>query len=64
VVIDRDSKRPEVMRLGDGGYLTVSTDDAGCVCSDVLRVRFRQAPGDRPSLIVDDLDDPSIFVEV
>ena len=64
VVIDRDSKRPEVLRLGETGYLAVATDRSGGVPSEVLRVRFRLAPGETPSLIVDDLDDPAVLVQI
>lgn len=63
VVIDRDSKRPEVYRLAGGAYVAVAADRDGWVTAETMRLRFRRAPG-RTALVVADLDDPDSQTEI
>lgn len=63
VIIDRDSKRPEVYRLAGKGYVAVAADRDGWVTAETLRLRFRRADG-RTALVVADLDDPESQVEI
>jgi Uma2 family endonuclease len=64
IVIDRDSKRPEVFRLAGSQYLAVAPDREGWVVSEVLRLRFRQVPGATPRLAAEDLDDPATRADI
>lgn len=62
VVIDRDSKKPEVYRLAGKQYLAVAPDREGWARSEVLGVRFGLAEG--PRLTVEDSTDSSTRVEI
>jgi Uma2 family endonuclease len=63
LVIDRDTKKPEVFRLAGGRYLAVSTDRDGWIHSEVLSVRMRRSPSG-PRLEIEDIDDPSARTEI
>jgi Uma2 family endonuclease len=63
VIVDRDTKRPEVYRLAGSSYVAVSGDRDGWVTAETLRLRFRRTP-DRAALLVADLDDPASEVEI
>lgn len=63
VLIDRDTKRPEVYRLAGSSYVSVSADREGWVTAETLRLRLRQLPG-TTSLIALDLDDPETRTEI
>jgi Uma2 family endonuclease len=62
VIIDRDSKRPEVFRLAGSQYLAVAPDREGWVPSECLGVRFRADEGQR--LLVEDVQDPSLRTQI
>ena len=62
VVIDRDSKKPEVCRLAGKPYLAVAADHERSVTSEVLGVRFRLVEG--PRLEIEDLADPPTRTEI
>ncbi len=62
IVIDRDTKKPEVYRLAGPQYLAVAADREGWVASETLRVRFRLVDG--PRVAIEDLEDPSAGVEI
>jgi Uma2 family endonuclease len=64
VVIDRDTKRPEVFRLAGAQYLAVAPDREGWLSVEALRVRLRTATDDTPRLVVEDLDDPQSRTEI
>ena len=64
IVVPRDSEKPEVYRLAGTQYLAVAADAQGFVASETLRVRFRLAPGEPPQLAIEDLDDPTVRVEI
>ena len=63
VIVDRDTKRPEVYRLAGSSYVAVAADRDGWVTAEAMRLRFRRAPG-RTSLVVVDLDDPESLLEI
>jgi Uma2 family endonuclease len=62
VVIDRDTKHPEVHRLAGSQYVAVQPDSHQGVRSVVLNVRLIRTEGDR--LVIEDLDDPTARVEI
>ena len=63
IVIDRDTKRPEIYRLA-GSELSMHQPDAeGWVRAETMRVRFRQAE-ERSVLQIEDLIDAAIAAEV
>lgn len=61
IVVDRDTKKPEIYRLTGSQYLVVQSDSQGWLRSEVLKVRFACTEG---RLVIEDLDDPSARVEV
>jgi Uma2 family endonuclease len=63
IVIDRDTKKPEVFRLAGSQYLAVAIDRDGGVTSETLRVRFRQLP-EASILAIEDLDDSALRIEI
>lgn len=64
VVIDRDTKKPEVYRLAGPQYLAIAADREGWVTSETLRARFRLLAGEKPLVALQDLDEPSTRVEI
>lgn len=64
VIIDRDSKRPEVFRLAGAHYVAVSPDREGWVTIEALRVRLRGQTIEAPRLALEDLDDQSSRTEI
>lgn len=63
VVIDRDTRHPEVYRLAGKTYFAVAADRDGWVTSDLLGIRFR-ALGDPVRLCAEPLDAPELGIEV
>jgi len=61
VVIDRDSKKPEVHRLTGGRFVEAAADPSGWVASETLGVRMR-ASG--PKLVVEDAADHATRAEI
>lgn len=64
IIIDRDTKVPEVFRLEDSRYAQVPAGDDGWIESFVLGVRFRPTAADPPRLVVEDLSRPSHRAEI
>jgi len=64
IVVDRDTKRPEVFRLAGPQYVAVAPDREGSIPSQCLGVRLRVLSGPTPRFVVEDLQDPSIRTEV
>ncbi len=64
LVVDRDTKRPEVHRLDRSHYAPVAAAADGLVTADVLGVRFGVVSGETPLLVVEDTADPSQRVEI
>ncbi len=62
IVVQRDSREPEIYRLAGSQYVAVAKDGEGWLSSDVLKVRFRLSDSTR--LIVEDLDDRSARTEI
>jgi Uma2 family endonuclease len=60
VVVDRDTKRPEIYRLAGAQYVALQPDADGWLRSDTMTVRFRQNEGQPPCLRVEDAHDPSV----
>jgi Uma2 family endonuclease len=63
IVIDRDTKSPEIFRLAGSQYVAVAPDRDGWVASEPLRVRLRQSPGS-PVLAIEDVDDTTVRAEI
>ena len=64
IVIDRDTKKPEVFRLTGPQYLVVSADKEAWIPSEALSVRFRLTAGTPPKLALQDVEDPSCQAEI
>jgi hypothetical protein len=64
IVIPRDSKKPEIYRLAGKQYLAVAADASGLVTSEALGVRLRLLPEKPLQLAIEDVDDPTIRVEI
>jgi Uma2 family endonuclease len=62
IVIDRDTKQPEIYRLAGAHYVVVQPDAARWVNSAALKVRFTRTDADR--LQIEDLDDPATRTEI
>ena len=63
IVVDRDTKRPEIFRLAGSQYVAVAVDREGWVGSLTLRVRLRQSPGSSV-LAIEDVDVPTLRAEI
>ena len=63
IVIDRDTKRPEIYRLAGSELSMLQPDAEGWVRAETMRVRFRQAE-ERSVLQIEDLIDAAIAAEV
>src|SRR5439155_10631453 len=62
IVIDRDTKRPEVYRLAGSQYLVVQADARHALSSEVLGVRLIHIEPARVRL--EDIEDPTSHVEI
>ena len=62
IVIDRDTKQPEIFRLAGLQYVAVQADAAGWVRSDAINVRFTRTENGR--LVIQDVDDPASRTEI
>ena len=63
IVIDRDTKRPELYRLAGSQYVALQHDDRGWLRSEVMGVRFRSSQDATRRLVVEDITDVSKRVE-
>ena len=63
IVIDRDTKRPEIYRLAGSELAMLQPDADGWVRAETMSVRFRQAE-ERSVLQIEDLIDATIAAEV
>ena len=64
VVIDRDSKRPEIYRLAGSQFVTLQPDSDGWLRAETMSVRFRVVDGQPPRLRIEDAIDSSVHVEI
>jgi Uma2 family endonuclease len=62
IVVDRDTKRPEVYRLAGQQYAAVQADGDGWVHSETLGVRFTATAAGR--LVIEDVGDPVTRTEL
>lgn len=62
IVIDRDTKRPEMFRLAGSQYVAVQADSDRWLRSDVMQVRFTWTVAGR--LIIEDLEDSTSRSEI
>jgi Uma2 family endonuclease len=63
VIIDRDTKHPELYRLAGSQYVTLQPDDRGWLRSETMDVRFRSLEDKTRRLVVEDVPDASKRVE-
>jgi Uma2 family endonuclease len=62
IVVDRDTKQPEVFRLLDSQYVAIQPDREGWIPSEMLKVRLARRPAGR--LAIEDADDPATRTEI
>jgi Uma2 family endonuclease len=62
IVVDRDTKQPDIFRLAGTQYVAVQADREGWLRSDVLNVRFTRTTSGR--LLIEDANDPSTHSEI
>ena len=62
IVIDRDTKQPEIHRLAGPQYVVVQPDAGRWVHSTTLKVRFARTDAGR--LQIEDVDDPATRTEI
>ena len=63
VIIDRDTRHPELYRLAGSQYVALQPDDRGWLRSETMDVRFRSLEDKTPRLVVEDVPDASRRVE-
>jgi len=64
IVIDRDSKRPELYRLAGSQFVALQEDEQGLLRSESMNVRFGRIAGEKPRLAVVDAVDPGKRAEI
>jgi Uma2 family endonuclease len=64
VVIDRDTKRPEIFRLAGSQYVALEPDVEGWLHAETMGVRFRALETVPPRLAIEDRVAPSIRAEI
>lgn len=63
IVIDRDTKRPEIFRLAGPQYVALQPDNGGWLLTEAMSVRFRVVEGAPPRLAIEDASNPSVRTE-
>jgi len=64
VVIDRDTKHPEIFRLAGPQYVALQPDRDGWLLSETMRVRFRRLDTTPPRLVIEDGVEPARQVAI
>ena len=64
IVIDRDTKRPEIFRLAGSQVVTLQPDGEGWLRSETMRVRLKAIDAQPPRLRLEDVGDASIAVDI
>jgi Uma2 family endonuclease len=64
IIIDRDSKRPELYRLAGPQYVALQPDSDGQLRSDTMMIRVSVISGPPPRLAIEDVADTSARVEI
>jgi Uma2 family endonuclease len=59
IVIDRDTKRPEIFRLAGSQYVALQADRDEWLLSETMRVRFRRLETTPPRLAIEDAAETS-----
>jgi len=64
IIVDRDSKRPELYRLAGAEYVGLQQDSEEWLRSETMMVRFRVVSGQPSRLAIEDVTDASARVEI
>jgi Uma2 family endonuclease len=64
IVVDRDSKRPDVYRLAGSQFVALQPDTDGWLRSETMMVRFRVVAGPPLRLAIEDVADTSARTEI
>jgi len=64
IVIDRDTKRPEIYRLAGSHFVALQQDADGWLRAETMNVRFRAIEGPPPRLRIEDAIDSSLHLEI
>ena len=64
IVVDRDTKRPQIFRLAGAQYVALQPDADGWLGSETMIVKFRAIEGQPPRLRVEDARDPVVHTEI
>lgn len=64
VIVDRDTKRPELYRLAGSQYVALQHDARGSLRSEAMLVSFKAIVGPPARLRVEDASDSSAHVEI
>ena len=64
VVIDRDTKRPEIYRLAGSRLVALQQDANGWLRAETMSMRFRAVEGRPPRLLIEDAHDATTHVEI
>jgi Uma2 family endonuclease len=64
IVVDRDTKRPQIFRLAGAQYVALQPDADGWLGSEAMAVKFRVNEGQAPRLRVEDTRDPAHYTEI
>jgi Uma2 family endonuclease len=62
IVVDRETKRPELFRLAGSQYFAVQADSDRWLCSELMNVRFTGT--DTGRLVIEDLEDSTFRSEI
>jgi Uma2 family endonuclease len=64
IVVDRDSKRPEIFRLAGAQYVALQLDADHWLRSETMAVKLRVIEGPQPRLRVEDVSDPAAHTDI
>jgi Uma2 family endonuclease len=64
IVVDRDTKRPEIFRLAGSSFVALQQDADGWLRAETMSVRFRAVEGTPRRLRIEDAIDSSTRVEI
>ena len=64
IVVERDTKRPEILRLAGSRHVTLQPDADGWLRSETMNVRFKAVEGHPPRLRVEDALDQTTHAEI
>jgi Uma2 family endonuclease len=64
IVVNRDTKQPEIYRLAGSHYVALQQDADGWLRSEAMSVRFRALDGHPPRLRIEDVLDPATHAEI